>query len=90
MTLETETAQPIPESEKPNYSVPWKFIDNWIGVILLALIQGIIAIIMLRGSKTELAQSAAIVLLELAYILPVILILAWRRVSWKSLGFGRF
>jgi len=90
MTLETETEQPVPGSEKPNYSVPWRFIDNWIGVILLALIQGMIAIIILRGSKTELAQSAAIVLLELAYILPVILILIWRRVSWKSLGFGRF
>ena len=90
MTLDAETEQPVPESEEPNYSVPWKFIDNWIGVILLALIQGTIAIIILRASKTELAQSAAIVLLELAYILPVILILAWRRVSWRQLGFGRF
>lgn len=90
MALEAETEQPVPESERPGYSVPWKFIDNWIGVILLALIQGLLAIIILRSSKTELAQSAAIVLLELAYILPVILILAWRRVPWRQLGFGRF
>jgi CAAX protease family protein len=90
MNLQTETEQPTPESQIPDYSVPWKFIDNWIGVILLALIQGLLAIIILQSSKTELAQNAAIVLFELVYILPVILILAWRRVSWSHLGFGRF
>jgi membrane protease YdiL (CAAX protease family) len=88
MTLEVQ--QPVPESEKPNYSVPWKFIDNWIGVVLLIIIDLVIFIITLGGPKAELAQSALIVLLELAYLLPVILIFAWRRVPWKSVGFGKF
>jgi len=90
MNLETETEQPVPTADAPNYSVPWKFIDNWIGIVLLALIDVVIFIIMLQGSRTELAQSAVILLLESAYLLPVILILAWRRVHWKYLGFGKF
>jgi membrane protease YdiL (CAAX protease family) len=31
-----------------------------------------------------------IVLLELSYLLPVILIFAWRGIPWRSLGFGPF
>jgi len=90
MNLETETERPAPTPDAPNYSVPWRFIDNWIGVVLLALIDIVIFIITLNGSKTELAQSALIVLLELSYLLPVILIFAWRRVHWKVLRFGKF
>jgi uncharacterized protein len=85
-----ETAQPVPAPAIPNYSVPWKFIDNWIGVALLAVIDVILFIVALQGPLSELAQSAAIILLELAYLLPVVLIFAWRRVHWKSLGFGKF
>ena len=72
-------------------SVPWKFIDNWIGVALLAIIDVVIFVLMLgQERRTELAQSSAVVLLELAYLLPVILIFAWRRIHWKSLRFGKF
>lgn len=88
--MNPENQQPIPVPETPNYSVPWKFIDNWIGVALLALIDMIIFIITLQSSKAKLAQSAIIILLELAYLLPVILIFAWRGIHWKSLGFGKF
>jgi membrane protease YdiL (CAAX protease family) len=88
--MNLEIQQPIPPPERPAYSVPWKFIDNWIGVVLLAIIDVIIFVISLGPARTELAQSAAIILLELAYLLPVILIFAWRRVHWKHLGFGKF
>jgi membrane protease YdiL (CAAX protease family) len=88
--MNLESSQPVPTSEMPDYSVPWRFIDNWIGVVLLALIDGAIFIITLRGSKTDIAQSAGIGLLELSYLLPVILIFAWRGVHWKRLGFGIF
>jgi len=90
MNSETGTEQPAPGSGTPGYSVPWKYIDNWIGVILLIVIDLIIFIITLQSSKAKLAQSALIVLLELAYLLPVILIFAWRRINWKALGFGKF
>lgn len=64
--------------------------DNWLAVALLAIIDIGIFFIMSQGRRTEIAQSAAVVLLELAYLLPVILIFAWRRIHWKHLGFGRF
>jgi membrane protease YdiL (CAAX protease family) len=90
MNSEAGTEQPVPGPDRPNYSVPWKFIDNWIGVVLLAIIDTVIFIITIRGSKTEIAQSALIALLELSYLLPVILIFAWRRIHWRHLGFGKF
>ncbi len=90
MNSETQSEQSVPVPEAPNYSVPWKFIDNWIAVALLALIQAIVLFISLTGSKTALVQSVAVVLLEATYVLPVVLILAWRHVPWKVLGFGKF
>ena len=30
-----ENQQPVTTSNAPDYAVPWKFIDNWIGVGLL-------------------------------------------------------
>jgi membrane protease YdiL (CAAX protease family) len=41
-------------------------------------------------ARTEVAQSAVVILLEGAYLLPVVLIFAWRRIHWKHLGFGKF
>jgi membrane protease YdiL (CAAX protease family) len=88
--MSVEVQEPVPTPEAPRYSVPWKFIDNWIGVVLLILIDLAIFFFTLQSSKAKLAQSALIVFLELAYLLPVILILAWRRVPWKALGLGKF
>jgi membrane protease YdiL (CAAX protease family) len=64
--------------------------DNWIGVGLLVVIEVVIFLVTLYIPRTDLAQSAAIVLLELAFLLPVVVILAWRHVNWKALGFGKF
>jgi len=72
------------------YSVPWKPIDNWIGVILLALIDGGLLVISLLGQKGQLAQSGLLVIVQLAYLLPVIIVFAYRRIAWKAIGFGKF
>lgn len=88
--MNVESPQTVSAPEIPVYSVPWKVMDNWIGVLLLIVVDLTIFIITLQSSKTKLAQSALIVLLELAYLLPVILIFAWRGISWKALGFGKF
>lgn len=88
MNSDFESSVPAPNA--PDYSVPWKFMDNWIGVALLAVINVVIFIIMLQGRRTDIAQSAGVILLELAYLLPVIFIFAWRGIHWKSLGFGSF
>lgn len=80
----------LPLSAVRDESVPWKFMDNWIAVGLLALIDVVIFLILAGGRQAELAQSAGIVLLELAYLLPVILIFAWRGIHWRHLRFGAF
>ena len=88
--MDPNNQQPDPAPDAHGYSVPWRPIDNWIGVALLVLIGTVVAIIMLQAPRTELVQSAAVVLLESAYLLPVVLIFAWRRIHWKDLGFGKF
>jgi membrane protease YdiL (CAAX protease family) len=89
--MNLENGQIAAPPEIPDYSVPWKFIDNWIGVALLAIIDVVIFVMMLgQERRVELAQSAAVLLLELAYLLPVVLIFAWRRIPGKNLRFGKF
>src|ERR1051326_6949017 len=84
--------QPIPtqESETQNYSVPWTITDTWIGVGLLVLLSlGMIALVFVIPRRQYL-QNASALFLELVYLLPVALIFAWKRISWKRLGFGKF
>ena len=89
MNSETRSEPLVTTPEAPDYSVPWQFIDNWIGVALLGLIDVIIFVILLQQERrAELAQSAAVLLLELSYLLPVIFIFAWRGIHWKYLRFG--
>lgn len=89
MNLENQT--PVIPSSPPDYAVPWKSIDNWIGVALLAIIDVVVFAIMLgQERRAELAQSAAVLLLELSYLLPVLFIFAWRRIHWKHLRFDKF
>ena len=91
MNSETRSEPLVTTPEAPDYAVPWKFIDNWIGVALLGLIDVIIFVILLQQERrAELAQSAAVLLLELSYLLPVIFIFAWRGIHWKYLRFGSF
>lgn len=88
--MNVEIQEPIPAPDAPDYSVPWKFMDNWIGVGLLALINVALFIAAARGLGTQIAQTAAIILIEFIYLLPVVLIFVWRRVHWKYVGFGKF
>lgn len=84
-------ASPEPgRNEAQNYSVPWSAVDGWIGVLLLILINVGFLLLINRESGAQLAQSALVIFAELAYILPVVLILTWKRVSWKHIGFGKF
>lgn len=80
----------IPPPESVNYSVPWKSSDNWIGIVLLVLIDvGLLALSRL-GQRGDIAQSWILILVQLVYLLPVVIIFAWRRIPWSSLGFGKF
>lgn len=88
MNSDTQASAPLPEPVQ--YSVPWKPIDNWIGVLLLVLIDGGLFLISMLGQRGQLAQSGLLVLVQLTFLLPVVIIFAYRRVSWKAIGFGKF
>src|SRR5574338_415889 len=90
MNSEIQPSAPIPVDEPVRYSVPRRPIDNWIGVLLLILIDGGLFLISLQGQRGQLAQSGLLVLVQLTFLLPVIIIFAWRRINWRAIGFGRF
>lgn len=79
-----------PAKEPQEYSVPWKPVDNWIGIIMLVLIDVALLYFALKGYGTQLAQSATLILVQLVYLIPVILIFAYRRINFRSIGFGKF
>jgi membrane protease YdiL (CAAX protease family) len=76
--------------EPVSYSVPWKPIDNWIGVLILGLMDVGLLLIALQGERGQMAQSGLLAIVQLAFLLPVAVIFAWRRIHWKHLGFGGF
>ena len=76
--------------EPVSYSVPWKPIDNWIGVLILGLMDVGLLLIALQGERGQMAQSGLLAIVQLAFLLPVVVIFAWRRIHWKHLGFGGF
>lgn len=88
--MNSEIQGPIPEPQPVEYTVPWKASDNWVGVILLILIDALLLVIIWQGIGKQIAQNAGVIFLELAYLLPVVVIFAWRRIHWKHLGFGSF
>lgn len=71
-------------------SVPWKPVDHWVGIFLLALIDVALLVTASQGARAQLAQNAGLILIQLAYLIPLIVIFACRRVHPKALGFGRF
>lgn len=88
--MNSENQQNVLQVESRAYAVPWKPIDTWIGVILLAVIDAGLLFIALQGQKGQLAQSGILVLVQLVYLLPVIIIFAYRRIPWRAIGFGKF
>lgn len=85
--MNSEIGQP---PSTPSPSVPWTVTDSWLGAVMLGVIAVLLLALAPRDSRAELAQSALILLLELAFLLPVVLIFAWKRISWRHLGFRKF
>jgi membrane protease YdiL (CAAX protease family) len=88
--MQQENNQPLTPDPTPAYSVPWTIRDTWIAVGLLVLLNIGLLVFSSVVQWNDVIQSAGIVLAELIYLLPVFLILAWRRVHWRHLGFGGF
>jgi membrane protease YdiL (CAAX protease family) len=88
--MNSEMQQTVITLEPQGYSIPWKPIDNWIGLFLLALIDVGLFVAAAKGLGSQVAQSAALILIQLAYLLPLLVVFAYRRVNPLSLGFGKF
>ena len=88
--MNPEFQTPVAAPEPVTYTVPWKPIDNWIGVLILGLMDVGLLLIALQGERGQLAQSGLLAIVQLSFLLPVIVIFAWRRIHWKHLGFGGF
>jgi len=78
------------KDEAPAYSVPWSVTDTWLGVGLLVLLSIGMLIILFLGVGQQYLQNVGVLILELVYLLPILLVFGWRRISWKHLGFGKF
>lgn len=88
--MDSGIPETAPTLESQNYCVPWKPIDHWIGILLLALIDVILLLAASQGVGAQLAQSANLILIQLTYLLPLVVIFSYRRVNPTSLGFGMF
>src|SRR5512135_1598159 len=81
--------------------VPWSLQDAYLGfglIVALLMVGGLVGVLLRRSGwimpwlqhYSVVVQSLAPTAVEIAYVLPVLLILTWRGVSWLSLGFRRF
>jgi membrane protease YdiL (CAAX protease family) len=57
--------------------------------LLVALNIGLLIFVALVQWE-DVLQSAGIILAEMLYLLPVVVIFAWRRIPWSRIGFGGF
>lgn len=96
--LPDQTVSLEPQSLQP---LPWSVRDAWLGFGLVVIIQIVFVAIVLAAQLVKPSHSwlhslsvpiqfIAPSALELAYIVPVLVILAWRRANWLKLGFQRF
>lgn len=76
------------EAEAP--VVPWSVTDTWLGVGLLVILSLGMVTLLVLGVNRQYFENIGVLLLEMMYLLPVALVLAWRRVHWRHLGFGKF
>lgn len=88
--MNQENSQPVSPIEAKTYSVPWTISDTWIAVGLLILLNIGLLVIIALGYWEQLFESAGLILVELIYLLPVLLILALKQIHPKHLGFGKF
>lgn len=78
------------EEQNETPVVPWSVTDTWVGVGLLVLLSLGMAVLLAFGVNRQYLENIGVLVLEMMYLLPVVLIFAWRRVHWRTLGFGRF
>jgi membrane protease YdiL (CAAX protease family) len=71
-------------------AIPWTVRETWLGVLLLVLVLVVEVAAAIFLPRNAQARNIALVVLEPLFLLPVAIILGWKRVSWKHLGFRNF
>jgi membrane protease YdiL (CAAX protease family) len=64
--------------------------DTWLGLGLFLVMTLVIIAAVVLWADASFIQNTGLILLEFLYLLPVILIMGWKRAPWYSLGFRRF
>jgi membrane protease YdiL (CAAX protease family) len=64
--------------------------DTWLGVVLLVVLSIGMLVAILAGTGRDYLDGFSVILLEMIYVLPVVLIFVWRRIHPRHLGFGKF
>jgi membrane protease YdiL (CAAX protease family) len=80
----------LPVQDDKGPLLPWSLKDTWIGLGMFAVIQAVIVGVALKLKPSIIYGSYMVVILELIYILPVVIILAVRRADFKLLGYRGF
>lgn len=80
----------LPLKAAPEPALPWSVGDSWIGLALIVIIQiaVVLAVVLFRPSRVY--GTVMVIGLELIYLIPAVIILAWRRADWRLLGYRRF
>lgn len=80
------------EVQNEAHKVPWTILDTWLGVVLLILISiGLLVVTFLfQEEAKQFARGAGIMFAEMVYLLPVLIIFAWKRIRPGLLGFVKF
>jgi membrane protease YdiL (CAAX protease family) len=71
-------------------TVPWTVRDTWLGVGLMILVTLLLLIMLAFLPQEDYVLIPGMILVEAIYLVPIAVILGWRRVHWKFLGFNRF
>jgi len=87
--MDSELQLSNPPTE-PEYTVPWEPVDNWIVIFLLIVLDILLLLAAYFKIGVDIFQNAGLILIQLAYLLPVLLVFTYRRVNPRVIGFGKF
>jgi membrane protease YdiL (CAAX protease family) len=70
--------------------VKWSARDAWLGLALSIPVVVLAGAVMFAMQGPRVLESADVSIFEALYLLPVVVILAWRKAPWRTLGFRGF
>jgi uncharacterized protein len=79
------------QTELPDENiVPWTIIDTWVGLFLMVVVTAGFLVLSYFYRETILFQTIGLLGSELSLLLPILIIMGWRKASWGSFGLRKF